>query len=52
MNEYREMLFVCAIIFTGMGAGVLILHGLGLIIMRLRDLRTGKKRLCIVRRVL
>jgi len=52
MDEYREMLFVCAAIFTGIGGGVLIFYGLGLIIMRLRDLRTGKKRLCLLRRVL
>jgi hypothetical protein len=52
MDEYREMLFVCGAIVTCMGAGVLILHGLGLVIMWLRDLRTGKKRLVILRRVL
>jgi len=52
MDEYREMLFVCACIFSLFGLGVLIFHGIGLIVMRLRDLRTGKRRLCVLTRVL
>ena len=51
-DEFREMLFVCAAIVTGFGLGVLICHGIGLVVMRLRDLRTGNKRLCVLRRVL
>ena len=59
MDEYREMIFVCAVIFTGIGAGVLIFHGIGLVIRRiglmimpLHDISTGKRRLCVLRRVL
>jgi hypothetical protein len=52
MDEYLEMLFACAAITTGLGIGVLILHGCGVFIMWLRDIRTGKKRLCVLRRVL
>ncbi len=49
--EYKEALFVCAVIFTLFGLGVLIFHCLGLFIMRIRDIRTGKPRLCFLRRV-
>lgn len=50
-DEYQEMLFVLAAIFTLFGLGVLICHGIGLVIMWLRDLRTGRKRVCVLRRV-
>ena len=52
MSEFMEGVFVCAAIFTLFGLGILICHGIGLIIMHIRDLGTGRKRLCVLRRVL
>ena len=52
MSEFMEGVFACAAIFVILGGLLIICHCIGLIIMRLRDLRTGKRRLCVLRRVL
>jgi len=51
MEDFEEMLFVCITITTLLFVGVLICHAIGVCIMRLRDLRTGRKHLYILRRV-
>lgn len=50
MDEFEVMLLVCWALVTLMFTVVLILHGLGVAIMRLRDRRSGKKRFYILRR--
>ena len=44
-----EMLIVCLLVAFGMIALLLILHGCGVAIMWIRNQRTGKKRLYVVR---
>lgn len=50
--DFAENALICLTILTILILGVLAFHGLGLIIMRLRDIRTGKKRFYFLRRVL
>jgi len=49
---FLENLFVCWAIVSVLVGGVMIIHGIGITILRLRDRRTGKKRFYVVRRVL
>lgn len=51
-EEFTEGLFAYAVIFTLFGLGVILFHCLGLMIMRIRDIRTGRKRILFLRRVL
>jgi hypothetical protein len=36
-QEFSECLFICAAITTGIGVGVLVFHGIGLLIIKLRE---------------
>ena len=52
MTEFWEGILACAAIFVILGGLLIICRGIGLVVMRIRDLRTGRKRLCVLRRVL
>jgi len=51
-EEFMDGIFSCAAIFTLFGLGLILFHCLGLMIMRIRDIRKGRKRLLFLTRVL
>ena len=40
--EFQESILICAVIFCGIGAGILILHGIGLAYRGIMDLFGNK----------
>jgi len=43
MSEFHESILVCAVIFVGLGGGVIVFHGIGLLIRRLWAIWQTKK---------
>jgi len=49
---FSEELFICGAIVTAMVAGVLIFHGLGLMVVKIWDRAKQRKRWAVVKRCL